>query len=160
MKKIIYPLILSLTICGWKSNTSNKKRIAITQIVNHPSLNESKKGLIDTLGSSYEIIDQDAQGDMTIAQQIAKKFINQEVHAIVAISTPSAQTFQNIKNPNNIPILFSSVTYPKEVNLVASYENPDKMTGVYDAPPLNNMLSLAKKMIHNFKTLGIIYSSA
>ncbi len=154
MKKILLAIVTSLMVAG----CHNKKQIAITQIVNHPSLNEAKKGIIDHLDSQYEIIDQDAQGDIVIAQQIAKRLLSKKVALVVAISTPSAQTFKNIPNPNKTPILFSSVTYPKEVGLVENYGKPKGMSGVYDAPLIKEMLELSKKVIKDLKTIGVIYN--
>lgn len=160
MKKIIVPIIASLILSGCGNKTHSKKRIAITQIVDHPSLNEAKKGIIENLGNQYDIIEQDAQGDPVIAQQIAKRLISKEVDLVVAISTPSAQAFQNIQNPKKIPILFSSVTYPKEARLVNNYKKPENITGVYDAPVIENVLSLSKAMIKDLKTIGVIYNAA
>jgi putative ABC transport system substrate-binding protein len=161
MKYIITSLLILCTICGCKKeNALNKKIIAITQIVDHPSLNQAKLGIIETLGDEYKIISQDAQGDTIIAQQITKKLISQKPDAIIAISTPSAQILKQIKNSDHIPLFFCSVTYPKEAGLVESFEYPKDMTGVYDAPEIEHILALIQKSIKNIKTIGVIYNAS
>ena len=73
--------------------------MAITQIVEHPSLDEIRRGIIEELadsdyieGQNLTVNFQSAQGNTATAGQIAKQFAGDMPDAIVAISTPSAQT--------------------------------------------------------------------
>ncbi|HCC25041.1 MAG TPA: hypothetical protein DEP85_05990, partial [Holosporales bacterium] len=89
--------LLLLTLC-FISPLSAHKTIGITQIVDHPSLNAIRKGIVDELarggyqeGKDLTIIYENAQGNPAIAAQIARKFASLSLDAVIPISTPSAQ---------------------------------------------------------------------
>lgn len=69
------------------------KTLAITQIVEHPSLDAMRRGIIDELadngyieGQNLTVNFQSAQGNTGTAGQIAKQFAGDMPDAIVAIS--------------------------------------------------------------------------
>ena len=75
------------------------KTVAITAIVEHPALDDVRKGVIDELsdagfkeGENLTINFQSAQGNTATAGQIAKQFVADAPDVIVAIATPSAQS--------------------------------------------------------------------
>ena len=160
MKKILMVLaILSLMVvvgCG-KKNEEKVIRIGITQIVEHPSLDEIRRGIVDTLnkngyvdGKNIAINFQNAQGEMSNAQLIAKEF-NDNEDLIVAITTPSAQAALNaIKDK---PIFFSAVTDPISAGLEGT-----NITGTSDATPIEKQLELALKLVGKIDKIGIIYN--
>ena len=81
------------------ASDSGRKSIAVTQIVEHPSLNAIRDGLKEELIQAGYDPEKNlkwswatAQGNPSTAAQIAKKFAGETPDAIVAISTPSAQT--------------------------------------------------------------------
>ena len=112
MKKNILSIImmfaglLLFTACGSKeeqkaeepkteTQTEQKKvyKIGVTQIVDHPALNDSKMGFIDALkdaGLETEIDDKVANGEIPTQQLIAKQFAEDKKDLIFAIATPSA----------------------------------------------------------------------
>lgn len=149
---------------------SDKKIIAITQIVEHPSLEEAKRGIIDELklqgyivGKNLEIIDNNAAGHIATSVLIAKQFIAQKPDVIVPISTPSAQSVISVlkqQNLNDIPIVFSSVTDPVAAGLVANLEQPQKnITGAIDFPLIIEEIELIKTLVPKVKKIGLLYSS-
>lgn len=156
LKKILQIALVLLPLIACE--TTHQKHIAITQIVDHPSLNQAKIGILDTLPKGkYKITQQDAQGDVSIARQIASRYISMKPDLIVAISTTSAQAFKNTAS-HNIPIIFSSVTDGSVV--VKKSQKPEgNITGVTDYPPLKELLVLMQKMIPNLKSIGVIYNS-
>lgn len=156
IKKILQITLVFLPLIACE--TSTQKHIAITQIIDHPSLNQAKKGILDTLPKGkYKITQQDAQGDLSIATQIAHRYMSMKPDIIVAISTPSIQSLKNVPNPENIPILFSSVTDASVV--VQNSQNPEgNITGVTDYPPLKALVDLIKKIVPDMKKLGVIYN--
>lgn len=141
--------------------------IAITEIVKHPSLIQAKLGLIDELknngfivGENLKIIEQDAQGNVGIATQIAKRFVSLKPDAIVAISTPSAQTVVNAAKDSKIPIIISSVTDPVAAGIVKDITvAQENITGAIDAPAIKEEIGLIKAIIPNIKNLGLLYNS-
>ena len=159
MKKVLL-LMLGLMVmvaCGKKEEAVKPIKIGLTQIVEHPSLDEIKKGIIDRLaekgykdGEKIVINFQNAQGEMTNADLIAKDFAEQE-DIIVAITTPSAQAALNATKDK--PIFYSAVTDP-----VASGLKGANITGTSDATPIEAQIKLAKELLGNFKKIGIVYN--
>ena len=79
------------------AQADDTKVLAATQIVAHPALDAAYQGVIDELaeagfkeGGNLRVMREIAQGDQTIATQIAKKFAGEKPDVILAISTPSA----------------------------------------------------------------------
>ena len=101
--------------------------VAISQIVAHPALDATYRGAVDELaargyedGKSIRIMYETAQGDISIAGQIARKFAGEKPALIIAIATPAAQTVAAAVR--DIPIVFAAVTDPVEAKLVTNYE--------------------------------------
>ncbi len=141
-----------------------EKTIGITQIVDHPSLNAIREGILEELshqgfvqGRNLTVIFENAQGNPTVAAQIAQKFASMPLDAVVPITTPSAQTIvQQIKGT---PIIFAAITDPVRAKIVSSLKHPGhNVTGVTDAPPLTEQLNLIETCIPTLKTLGVVYN--
>ena len=150
-----------------QANADSQKVIAITEIVQHPSLEQARTGLLDELKENgYEedknlkVIQQNAQGSIANAVLIAKKFVSMKPDAIVPISTSSAQAVSNATKSDQVPIVFSSVTDPVAAGLVQCLSEPDpKITGAIDFPPLKEGLRLIKTIVPHIKTIGLLYSA-
>lgn len=139
--------------------------VGINQLVEHPSLDASREGFIEsflengyTEGETVIFDIQNAQGDQGTATSIANKFVTDGVDLILAIATPAAQaTAQAV---DEIPVLFTAVTEPQEAGLVDSWEEPGKnVTGTSDLNPVEGQISLIPKIAPDAKTIGIVYSS-
>lgn len=159
MKKVLLLIlgIVLLVACGKKEEVKTPVKIGLTQIVEHPSLDQIKKGIVDRLaekgykdGEKIIINFQNAQGEMSNAQLIAKDFAEQE-DIIVAITTPSAQAALNATKEK--PIFYSAVTDP-----VAAGLQGKNITGTSDATPIEAQIKLAKELLGDFKTVGIVYN--
>lgn len=160
MKKIflILAVLYMAVLAGCRKEKEEKVlKIGITQIVEHPSLDEIRRGIVETLdkngyvdGENILINFQNAQGEMANAQLIAKEF-NDDEDMVVAITTPSAQAaFNAIKDK---PIFFSAVTDPKAAGLEG-----ENITGTSDATPIEKQLELAIELVGHIDTIGIIYN--
>jgi len=140
------------------------KTIGITQIVEHPSLNAIREGIIEELkkenfieGKNLTIIYENAQGNPTLAAQIAQKFASLPLDAVIPISTPSAQTI--VHHIKKTPVIFAAITDPLGAKIVSSLEHPEgNVTGVTDAPPLEEQLNFIQTCIPQLKNLGVIYN--
>ncbi|MCP1226096.1 ABC transporter substrate-binding protein [Sebaldella sp. S0638] len=176
MKKNILSIIMMLTglllftACGSKeepkgdepkteTQTEQKKvyKIGVTQIVDHPALNDSKKGFIDALkdaGLETEIDDKVANGEIPTQQLIAKQFAEDKKDLIFAIATPSAQAAATATD--TIPVVFASVSDPKGAGLT----NKANVTGTSGLPEIEKNLELLKKIFPNVKKVGIIYNTS
>lgn len=145
-------------------SADTKKTIGITQIVEHPSLNAIREGIIEQLKKEGFIKDKNltiffesAQGNPTVAAQIAQKFSSMPLDVVIPISTPSAQTI--VHQIKTTPIVFAAITDPLGAKIVSSLEHPGgNVTGVTDAPPLPEQLNFMKKTIPHLKTLGVVYN--
>lgn len=140
------------------------KYVAITAIVEHPALDDVRKGVIAQLkeegfeeGRNLTLEFQSAQGNPATAAQIAKKFVGDKPDAVVAIGTPSAQAM--LAATKEIPIVYAAVTDPVAAKLVPSWEaSGGNITGVSDQLPLEPQIDLMKKLVPNLKSVGYVYS--
>ena len=137
--------------------------IGVLQLVQHPSLDEIYDAFAAELialgydASRVKIDYQNGQGDPTLINSIAQKFVGDKVDMMVAIATPAAQGCAAASS--SIPIVFSAVTDPIAAGLTASLEKPDaNATGTSDAIPADRILSLADELTPGIKTYGFIYN--
>lgn len=176
MKKALTIMLLGLGIlaCSKEGTSKNettgkteeKKKVGITQFIEHPALDASKEGFIKALsdngyidGQNIEIDFQNSQGDQNIAQTIAQEFVTEKKDLILAIATPSAQATYNITK--DIPILITAVTDPIEAGLVKSLEKPEtNVTGTSDATPIDKQFKLLKELLPASKKVGIVYNTS
>ncbi|WP_440464031.1 ABC transporter substrate-binding protein [Psychrobacter sp. ASPA161_6] len=141
------------------------KTLAITQIVEHPSLDDMRRGIIDELadngyieGQNLTINFQSAQGNTATAGQIAKQFAGDNPDAIVAISTPSAQSV--VASTTSVPIVYTAVSDPLAAKLINADGTPfqDNLTGLSSQLPLEPQIDLLQQIKPNAKTIGYVYS--
>jgi putative ABC transport system substrate-binding protein len=154
--------LLLLNLYPLSADTS--KQVAITQIVEHPSLDAIRRGIIDALqdagfsvGKNLQLDYQNAQGNPATAAQIARLFVGDAPDVIVAISTPSAQTVAAATQ--QIPVVFSAVSDPVGAKLISNRDHPGgNITGTSDLSPIAEQLDLIQEMMPKAKKLGVIYN--
>lgn len=141
---------------------AEKFTVGISLLVQHPALDASREGFIDelnTLGVNVEILDQNAQGDISNAQMIAEKFVKDDVDLIFSIATLTAQAGKTAIAGTDIPMVFTAVTDPVFSQLVTAMdETDDNITGVVDAAPIKENLELFKELKEDIETVGIVYN--
>ena len=175
MRKLSYLLcimvLFSLISCGNKEENkeaetktetaqtegAKKYKIGITQIVSHPALDQSREGFKDALkeaGLDVEYDEQNAQGDITIANIIANKFVTDKVDLIFSIATPTTQAAVNATS--SIPIIFTAVTDPEAAGLIKP-----NVTGSSDrVDNVAEQLDVLKELNPNATTIGVLYNSS
>jgi putative tryptophan/tyrosine transport system substrate-binding protein len=139
--------------------------VAVTQIVEHPSLDAVRDGLKESLAAAgYTEGDrlrwewQSGQGSPATAAQIAQKYAGAKPDVIVAIATPSAQAM--VSATQSVPIIFSAVTDPVGAKLVENAQKPGgNVSGVSDLSPVDQQLALIREVLPQAKTLGVLYSA-
>lgn len=141
------------------------KTIAISAIVEHPSLDDIRKGVMAGLndlgyteGKNLTVNFQSAQGSPATAVQIAKQFAADAPDAIVGITTPTAQSLAAATQ--TIPLIYTAVSDPVAAKLI----NADKVatlpniTGLSSELPLEPQIELFTKVKPNAKRIGFVYS--
>lgn len=152
-----------------KAPASNKPALSkerftlgISQIVEHPSLDEVRKGTLDYLEANgfkdrIDVEYLNAQGNMGINAQIAKKLLGKRPNAILAIGTPAAQAVIN-KN-NHTPVVFTPISDPVGARLAKSWDKPGGIaTGTSDKSPIIKQIELIKEIHPQTKKIAILYN--
>lgn len=170
-------LTVSLLACQKPANTPNdqtitqtdnqklSKTIAISAIVEHPSLNDIKKGVVDGLaslgyvdGQNLTVNYQSAQGNMATVAQIAKQFVGDNPDVIVAITTPTAQSMASATT--TIPLVYTAVSDPVAAKLTDNTNKATQanITGLSSQLPLEPQIELLHKIKAEAKRIGFVYS--
>ena len=166
MKKVMMVLAVLLTLgLIFGSGLSAKMiRIGEHQIVAHPALDNDSKGFKVALeeegfieGQNVVFDRQNAQGEQPNCAIIARKFVDDQVDLIHAISTPNAQA--TVKLTKTIPIVFSSVTDPVATGIVPQMgATGTNVTGVSDRWPIALQCKMYQDIAPNAKRWGTIYN--
>jgi putative ABC transport system substrate-binding protein len=170
-KKIILLIVLvaafSLILTRYfRREQSQKTKILINQLIEHPALNQTTQGIIDALRDGG-YIDQEnafirvesAQGNAALAAQIAGKFVNLHPDIVIGVATVSAQSLSKYAILGRAKLIFSTVTDPKAAKLVQSLNLPmNNTSGVSNFVALEPQLELFKKLKPELKRLGFLYN--
>ncbi len=148
--------------------------VDVTAIVEHPALDATRDGVRDALaaagfcaqdlpagttctGTPITFTYETAQGDPTIAAQIANTFVGNGATVIVPISTPSAQAAAAATS--TIPIVFAAVTDPLGAGLVTDLGHPGgNVTGTSDLTPIDKQVELMLEITPDIHTIGVLYN--
>ena len=166
MKRIISILTLlaaSVLIVGCANKKEEAKtekvyKIGVSQIVEHPALDDAKKGFEDAIkksGLKVEFDDKNANKDMSAQTMIMQQFKNDKKDLVFAISTPTAQAAMAQIDPAT-PIVFSSVSDPTGAGLVGK----SNITGTSGVPEIESNLKLIKEAFPNAKKIGVLYNTS
>lgn len=139
-------------------------KVAVTAIVEHPSLDAVRDGVRDALeaggykiGDTLDFIYQSAQGNPATAAQIARQFVGLGPDVIVPISTPSAQAV--VAATQDIPVVFAAVTDPLGAQLIRERDAPGgNVTGLSDLSPLEDHLRLIHEIVPTATKIGVPYN--
>ncbi|AIK97047.1 ABC transporter substrate-binding protein [Candidatus Odyssella acanthamoebae] len=154
---VLHTLVLS-SFCSIQA----KPLVAITKIAPHPSLDAVEKGIKDGLkesGIEADYQSDNAQGSISTAVQIAKKYGGLKPAVIIPITTPSAQTVYQVASSEKIPVVFAAVSDPVAAKLVdAQTKTGNTITGVSDLSPISDQIELIQTLQPSVKKIGILYN--
>lgn len=164
--KIAAALLAAFSI--FSSAAAQQKSVALTAITDHPSLEAVRDGVQEALAEAGYIEGQNlrwqyqsAQGNNSIAAQVARKFVGDRPDVIIAISTPSAQTMMAATKTVQIPVIFTAVTDPVASKLTSSWDaSGTNITGVSDKLDLERQVDLILRIVPDAKRIGIVYNTA
>ena len=143
---------------------TSQKRITIgyVQITQDQVLDAAKAGLFRALtdsgfvnGANIKILDNNAQGDLSMINTILQSFLSQNVDLIVTNSTPcmvaAAQTV------HAIPVVFTVAFGPEQVEMKSI---PDNLYGVFNPMNVKEFVDLMLECIPDLKRVGIPYNNS
>lgn len=149
---------------GGSGNDGKKYKVAISQFVEHPSLNAVKDGIIAALadgglveGDNLVIDYQNAQADFNNLQPISQKIKDGKPDVAVGIATPSAAAL--VDEITDSPVVFAAVTDPIDAKLVSTLEAPGgNITGASDSNPdaINQLMDFIASEFTDVKKVGIV----
>ena len=166
--------ISALSGCGSSNQQasqtdSDKKvyKIGITQISDHPSLDNCRNGFIKGLenkgfkdGDNIKLEYVGAQDDMSKNTQIASNFAAENLDLVCGIATPSAQALYAACLDKKIPVIFNAVSDPVAAKLAESDTKPlPGISGISDKLPVEAQLKLIREVLPDAKKIGILYST-
>lgn len=161
----LFALVLLLFLLFTTKNKENRDvRICTIQYVDHPNLDNVYLGFQEEVNKwaeengkkvAYEL--QNANGDISTADQIANLYANKKPDIILALGTPAAQAAQN--STSAIPIVFGAITDPVEAGLAESMEIPgSNLTGSCDKWPYEKQFEMIKMLMPNVSSIGVVFN--
>lgn len=167
--KIISLVTVVVAVCVWQYNAvggDRKVKVYINQLVEHPALDATTKGIIQGLSDAgykeeenLDLIVESAQGNVSLANQIANKLISKNPDIVVGVATIAAQSFSKYARLGKTKLIFSSVTDPFDAGLVDSTMKPgNNISGVSNFIPLEPQIEMFLKVKPGIKKLGFLYN--
>lgn len=161
MKRFLILVAAAVLALAATTALAQQKVVSITQIVEHPALDNARKGFMDGLKETgvdarYNV--HIAQGNAATNVQIAGQMLDEKPNLVLAIATPGAQVCaQKIKD---IPVVFTAVSDPVGAGLVKTMDAPGgNLTGMTDMPPVEKQLELIKVIVPKAAKLGVVYNA-
>lgn len=151
---------------GDASSTTDSKsyKIGISQIVEHPSLDETREGFLAALkeagiieGQNLTVDYKNAQGDSTNNLSIAQTLSQSDNDLVLAIATPSAQAI--VSQVKDTPVLFAAVTDPLSAKIVSDLQKPGgNVSGASDTNPeaITELADFIGAELPDIKTIGLV----
>lgn len=138
--------------------------VAISQIIEHPSLDATREGFLAALkdagfeeGKNLKIDYNNAQGEPSNFLAIAQKIGSSNADLAFGIATPTTQAL--VDEVKDKPVLFAAVTDPVDAGIVPQLTAPGgNVTGAADTNPeaiVKTMDFIAKEFSH-VKKVGIV----
>jgi len=161
MKRFLTLMAAAVLALAATTALAQQKVVSITQIVEHPALDNARKGFMDGLkemGVDAKFNVHIAQGNAATNVQIAGQMLDEKPNLVLAIATPGAQVCaQKIKD---IPVVFTAVSDPVGAGLVKTMDAPGgNLTGMTDMPPVDKQLELIKTIVPKATRIGIVYNA-
>lgn len=143
-------------------------QIGVIQYAPHPSLDNCYKGFKQGLeeagykdGGKIKIDFQNAQGDASNADMMAKNMVTKKESLIMGIATPAAMSAYSATKSTDIPVVFTAVSDPIKAGIVKSLDKPGtNCTGSSDVLPLEQQVKMIRAFLPNAKKIGIIYTTS
>lgn len=158
-----------------KETAGSAKRMPLVAFVQHASIKAlddgrlgaieqlSKRGFID--GQTVSIKFFNSEGDIAVANSIAKEVTSGAYDFVITMSTPSLQTVANAnKSGSRVPHVFGLVTDPYSAGVGIDGNNhrlhPPYMTGFGSMQPVESLFQIIRQMRPEVKRIGLVWNPA
>lgn len=188
MKKILCLLLVLLLISGTLAGCSKKDnevpsgmesaadltpapmenkgpyRIGLIQYMEYGPMDEARAAFISRLDewgfddSKVSIDYQNVGGDMDKTADICKKFVEDKVDLIVAISTPAAKAAIEASKGTDVQVVFMGIGDPQTELEIGDISQTDSgVTGVSELVSARASLDLARQINPELGTIGLLF---
>lgn len=151
--------VLILSSC---QPSQRKITIGYVQITQDPVLDAAKAGVFRALadsgfvdGQNIKVIDNNAQGDLSMITTILQSLQSQNVDLIITNGTPCMTAAA--LTVRTTPVVFTVSFGPEQVGLKTT---PDNLYGIYDPLKAAEFVDLIIACIPDLKRVGIPYNNA
>jgi len=161
---LISAVALTAAGCGAKNAGKSEYKVAISQIVEHPSLDATRQGFLAALkdagiaeGDNLKVDYNNAQGDQSNNNSIAQKIGSGKYDLVLGIATPSALALAD--KVKETPVLFAAVTDPLAAKIVTNLDKPGgNVTGASDTNPeaITQLMGFIADNFPKTKNVGIV----
>lgn len=145
-------------LCGPGAAETHKIGVILSHM--SPGLQADQRGFEKALaeaGIQAEFNTENAEKDISNAESIAKKFVDDKVDLVHAVGLEAAQAAA--KAISQIPVVYSAVRDPVGAGVVTTMDaNGGNVTGVPNAWPIDQQVDLFHRMLPAAKKWGTIYN--
>ncbi len=171
---LIVSAAATLLISDWGHRRNAAKRlrhIAIVQIASLHPIDESVRGIVDTLkvagfvdGRNIVIRRFNAEADMPTANTIAKQVTDGSFHMVITVTTPILQAVANANKAGKAMHVFGLVTDPFSAGVGLDRENPlnhpRTLVGIGSFLPVREAFRMARRFFPGLKSIGLVWNPA
>ena len=166
--------LLLLSDLGSRLRTEKKPsgertlRVAVLQHASTFILDQGHEGIMAGLaergwleGKNFSLKRYNAEGDVTVAQAIAKEMVSGGNDLLLTISTPSLQAVANANKAGSVRHVFGLVTSPvaSGVGITAPLDHPAWMAGYGTMQPVAKAFAMARTMNPALQSVGVVWNA-
>ena len=139
---------------------SGDGRIALLQYVSAPPADAARRGVIEALGAGTPLITRVAEGSPSRCRELAEALVESDPALLVAIGTPPLVS-AIAAAPRSLPVVFCYCSNPwgAGAGRSALHHRPN-VTGTVTTTPVADQLRLARQLLPDLRSVGVIYNPA
>ena len=182
MKQILRPLLFLIAVSAvlllsdlqnrnGKGRTIEKTRLAIFRFTTNQTLEEAERGVLEKIRGSknfsnghIEIRKYCAEGDIAMANTIARNIVSERFNMVVSISTTGLQVMANANKAGEILHVFCTVTDPISAGVgitgPAANQHPAHLVGIGTFQPVDRIFRMARQMNPDLKKVGVVWCTS
>jgi len=157
-------LVLLVGVFGCSKPARKLYTIGVFQFNSNPLLDATREGFVEALkdagyedGINIKFDFKNAQGDISTTQLVARKFVQDKVDIICAISTPCLQSA--ISATEEIPIIFGAIANPYRVGAGQdSVNHRANVTGASSPSPIRAGMELLLEVMPDTQRVGTLWN--